>query len=133
MSKRARAFLAAEEQGTRLIDTTKLAPQLWRPDFLFDNPVRVAERWAYACGRLARILSEGKQSREFVGRLGQLAREYEELWALFMARNLPADARGYATNRFDGLSGRDVVRVYMRAVEDICDRSTGVLGGWYVK
>lgn len=132
--KRKRAIVEAEQQtGARLIDTDKLAPQLWRPDFLFDNPVRVAERWAFACGRLARILSEGKQNREFVGRLGQLAREYEELWALFMARNLPANARGYAVNRFDGLSNRDVVRVYMRAVEDICDRSTGVLGSWYVK
>lgn len=132
--KRSRVIVEAEQEtGARLIDTSKLAPQLWRPDFLFNNPARVAERWAYACGRLARILSEGKQNREFVGRLGALAREYEELWALFMARNLPADARGYAANKFDGLSNRDVVRLFMRGVEDICDRSTGVLGGWYVR
>lgn len=117
----------------RRIGSDEIAAKLWRPRFMFNNPVQVGERWAHACGRMTRILTEGKQGRAFVGQLGELAKSYETLWACFQTRNLPAAARGFERNQFDGLTDKEAARAFMRGVEDICDRSTGVLGSWYTK
>jgi hypothetical protein len=35
--------------------------------------------------------------------------------------------------RYRGLSDKDRAAAYRRALEDICDRSTGILGAWWVK
>jgi len=50
-----------------------------------------------------------------------------------MVRDRPAPTTGIDHNPFRGLSDKDAARMFMRRVYDICDRSTGVLGHWWVK
>jgi hypothetical protein len=119
---------AARANGLRLTEPTE-QPQIWRPSFLFKNPQQVSERWGYATARIARILEGGTTGTA----LAPLARDFHTLWACFLMRDIAPERRGFERNEFDGLSDRDVGRAFMRAIEDICDRSTGVLGSWYVK
>jgi hypothetical protein len=105
----------------------------------------------------ARTLADAAAAIET--RLRPLAVSYAEQWALYMARvpyphrcgdRAEYDIQGNATkigcsvgpsparpnqpgNPYCRLSDYDADRMFRRAVEDICDRSTGVLGSWYVK
>jgi hypothetical protein len=115
--------------GVRLLGEHDKPPEIWRPSFLFRNPQQVGERWGFAVARIARICEGGTKE----GSLAHLARDYKTLYACFLLRNVPAQNRGFQVNRFDGLTDRDAARAFMRAVEDICDRSTGALGSWYTK
>lgn len=120
---------AAAAQGVRLLADGEKPPTIWRPGFLFRNPQQVSERWGFAVARIARICEGGTKD----GALAALARDYKTLFACFQLRNVPAASRGFKVNAFDGLIDRDAARAFMRGVEDICDRSTGVLGSWYTK
>jgi len=126
---------AEAETGVRRVDAT--TADRWRPRILHHRPTKVDQRWAYACGRIARILKDGTQAgspgKRYVGACGPLAREYHTAYACLLTRNLPATGRGFNVNPFDGLPENDCMRVFRRIVEDICDRSTGVLGSWYTK
>lgn len=122
---------AERETGVRAVDTQQI--DVWRPKFFHQNPLQMGERWGYACGRIARIKTDGMQGRAYVGKLGPLAYAYDTLYACFLTRNLPASARGFQRNQFDGLSDRDAARMFISETERICDQSTGVLGSWYVK
>lgn len=91
------------------------------------------ERGAAAVARIARILENGGATK--VADLDRalretavptLAREYLEVWFHYQARH-----RVSRFNPFLGLSERDAARKFIRAIYDICDRSTGVLGSWY--
>jgi hypothetical protein len=129
--KRSSAIAEAQQKtGVRLLDGNV---DLWRPSFMFQNPLKAGKRWGSACGRIARILHEGKDGMKYVGNCGPYAYEYETMWACFQSRNLPANARGFERNPFDGLADKDAARAFIRGVEDICDRSTGVLGSWFTK
>lgn len=129
--KRSNAIAEAQQKtGVRLLNGNV---ELWRPSFMFKKPLETGKRWGFACGRIARILHDGKDGRKYVGNCGPYAYEYETLWACFQSRNLPAAARGFEKNPFDGLTDKDAARAFMRGVEDICDRSTGVLGSWFTK
>lgn len=120
---------AQHESGVRLLGQSDKPPEIWKPSFMFRNPQQVSERWGYAVARIARICEGGTKD----GALAVLAREYKTLYACFLLRNVPPIARGFRTNQFDGLSDRDAARAFMRAVEDVCDRSTGVLRSWITK
>jgi hypothetical protein len=120
---------AAQQNGVRLLAKGETSPTIWRPGFLFRNPQQVSERWGYAVGRIARIIEGGTKD----GALAALSRAYKTLFACFQLRNVPAANRGFRVNQFDGLTDRDAARAFMRGVEDICDKSTGLLGSWYVK
>lgn len=105
-------------------------PRPWRPALLYDR--RGDERWLYARGRIARILEQGATNAGVVdGRLGVLQRELLTLHCCFLTRSI--ERYGSVPNPFYGLSDKDCLRLFRRKVEDICDRSTGVLGHWYVK
>lgn len=127
--------IAQAEQATGV--KLGATPDLWRPRFRFGNPQQVSEQWGYAVARWFRILEEGviatPTGRQYVGKLGPLAREAATIEACFQLRGVPAAKRGFVLNEFDGLKDRDAARLYMRRVIDVCDRSTGVLGSWYVK
>jgi hypothetical protein len=121
---------------------TRLAPDA-TPDripMLHRNPQKVAEKWAYACARINRIIEacahvkvttigEAAAASEYP----KLAREWAELWSFWMTRGRAAPLTGVDHNPFRMLSDRDASRLFMRKVYDICDRSTGVLGSWWVK
>lgn len=102
---------------------------------ILNVPAHMANaRWTYACARIMRILqgTTKKGSLEDAVKDAQipaLAREYADLYInYFLLRN-----RIDKNNPFLGLNDRDASRKFMRLVENICDRSTGVLGGWFVK
>lgn len=120
---------AEQQHGVRLLREGDAPPQLWRPGFMYRNPQAVGERWGYAVARIARIMEGGTKE----GALAELARAYKTVFACFQLRGVAPEKRGFRINQFDGLTDRDAARAFMRAVEDICDRSTGVLGSWYVK
>jgi len=84
------------------------------------------EKQAAAIARLGAILqprSWFRPSKEFDYRMPQLAKDFVQV-----VRQLES-----ATGDFEGKSARDCRRVFWRKVEDICDKSTGVLGPWWVK
>lgn len=109
----------------------------YRPVALHRNPMRESARWGAAVARIGRIL-EGAAGSTLAGavknaQMPLLARKWSEVYAFYMTRSMPPPANRVDHNPFRGMSDRDASRAFMRAVEDICDQSTGVLGSWYVK
>lgn len=103
------------------------------------NPMAVSERWGFAVGRMKRILQGGVEKRSDIvaavnggGVLAKLAAEYTEAFGNYMFRHQPPPTSGKDHNPFRGKSETDSARILMRLVEDICDKSTGVLGPWMV-
>lgn len=109
----------------------------YRPNFLHKNPMLISERWGAATARLMRILqgSFGSSLTAAVenSEVPRLAREFLDVYGYYMTRGRPAPLSGVDRNPFRELSDRDAARLFMRRVEDICDKSTRELGGWYVK
>lgn len=133
---------AARESGLRVtvVDESD-APVRDRFAFMHGDPTVVSERWGAAVARLGNILQRTAKQATIAGTLANaefpvLAKEYTELYAFFMMRAKPApagiDHNPFRTNGVP-LSDRDAARLFMRKVEDLCDRSTGVLGPWWVK
>lgn len=106
---------------------------------LHKNPQKMSERWGAACARVARILQGVQKSSSLVvaiegAELSALATEYMNVYYDFMfGRHRPPPATGPDPSQFRDLSDKDASRKFMRLVEDICDKSTGKLGSWYVK
>lgn len=130
---------AERERGVRLDVRPEDEPDRFVRSRTMDaNPLFTSERWAMAGARIARILEGAGRSSILsqsvdTANAPKLAKEYAELWAYFMTRDrIPLIGRT-DHNPFRGLSDRDACRMLVRKVEDICDRSTGVLGPWYVK
>lgn len=132
------------ETGTRLsrervdIDAvTTDSPHRLRPVHLHRNPMTISERWGAATARIARIL-EGAAGSTLAGavanaQIPHLAKQYTETWGYYLTRSKPPPANRVDHNPFRGQSDKDASRKFMRLVEDICDKSTGVLGSWFVK
>lgn len=126
---------AAAANGTRLDPTG----QVIRSRVVHGDPTKISERWGCAAGRIRRILEGVKRDTSSLvvavenAELGKLATEFAEIWACFTLREQPAPLTGKDRNPFRGMTTRDAARMFQRLVEDLCDRSTGVLGHWYVK
>lgn len=113
--------------------------QVVRSRVLHGNPLAISERWGAAAARISRILEGVRRDTSSLvvavedAEIGVLATEYADLWGHFMTRYQAPPLSGNDRNPFRGLSDRDAARKFQRLVEDICDRSTGRLGSWYVK
>lgn len=59
----------------------------------------------------------------------ELAKEFLELWVWY----IPLRALWSPKNQYYWLSDYDAARVFLRGLEDICNRSTGRFGAWWVK
>lgn len=113
---------------------------------VFDGDPSDAE-WRLARGRIRRI-AEGATSK----RVGtdpdgrpmyatdwstaghpQLAKEMNEVTAFYLLRHQIPIVGKTSHNPFLGLSEVDAARMLRRKTIDICNRSTGKLGPWYVK
>lgn len=110
------------------------------------SPRLVSERWPFAMARIRRILQPrdnqklavkaGAQALTATASYPALAERY---WMAFLghaSRTMPSFRWGDAIERVNpyyGLSKRDAARMFIRAIEDICDASTGVLGSWVTK
>ncbi len=93
-------------------------------------------RWSYALGRLKRIVAGAtNHPNPMIAtascELPKLAREVFRIQAWIYTRRAPQRPQD-EKNPFAGLSEADYVRVLQRKIEDICDKSTGRLGPWYV-
>ena len=92
---------------------------------------------AAATARITRILqgSHGTTLTDAVktSEVPRLAKEFLDVYAQYMLRGKPAPLTGTDHNRFRGKSDKDAARLFMRLTEDICDRSTREMGGWFVK
>lgn len=128
---------AERELGVRLLDeNTRGEPAL---TFELDaNPLLTSEKWSKAAARVGRIL-EGMAGGGGDFRVAcrsaaipGLALEYTELYWYFLTRTRPAII-GHDHNPFRGLTESAAARMLVAKVFDICDKSTGRLGWWYVK
>ncbi len=110
------------------------------------NPQKVSPRFAAAMARMVRILEPRDNQAKAVRRGAQallatcsypkLAEEYWVQHCSYQYRHLPGftwDSLKVRHNPYFGLSDSDAARRFQRAVEDIADKSTGVLGSWYTK
>lgn len=134
---------AQAETGTTLsvehgdIDVEPDKPHQYKPNVLHRNPMERSARWGAAVARIGRIL-EGASGSTLTAAAANaqtpaLARKWVEIYGYYMTRTMPSPASRVDHNPFRGLSDRDASRAFMRAVEDLCDQSTGALGSWYVK
>ena len=133
---------AARDAGVKLTVVDEAdAPVRDRYAFMHGDPTTISERWGAAVARIGNILERTSRQATIAGTLAnaefpKLATEYAELYGFFLTRGKPAPP-GIDHNPFRAngvpLSDRDAARLFMRKVEDICDRSTGVLGPWWCK
>lgn len=111
----------------------------YRPGILYANPMRISKRWPYAVMRIKRILEGAHRTSNIEHAVKEseysaLAKEYMETWMFYMTRNRPAPPRGRRDhNPYRNLSDTDAARMFVRRVEDVCDKSCRQLGGWWVK
>lgn len=128
---------AQAETNTRL-NVTDGESQYDRYSVLHSSPLSMGTRWAFAVGRLRRIIEGASQAGDVrvaadTAGIPRLARKWAALWWSFMQRGSPPPKNGRIDhNEFRGMSDRDACRLLMRRAEDICDESTGVMGPWFV-
>lgn len=134
---------SVDQEAGRLVESAGLsAPRAdavrYRPGVLHANPYKVSPRWPYAVMRIKRILEGAAKVSSIEGAVrgaehAKLAQEYVEAWTYYMTRSKPPPLKGADHNPFRFMSDVDAAKKFMRLVEDICDRSTGRLGAWYVR
>lgn len=103
-----------------------------RPDVLYAQAHKVSQRWPFAMGRIKRIIDGATQSASNAVLMStcecpDLALEVRRLHADYLMRG-----RISKHNPFSGLSEDDARRKMIRMVEDICDKSSGRLGPWWI-
>lgn len=126
---------AAAATGVRLSVTPEGARR--RPAGILDRgALLVGERWSHACARIFRILEGaghgGASTTVAAVRDAEMPKLAAEYLLEFKLYNFLRH-RDHESNKYRGLTEPEAARKFMRIVEDICDRSTGRLGGWWVK
>ena len=103
-----------------------------RPNVLYGDVMKVSARWPYALGRIRRIVEGTSPSskREVVVATAECPKLAMEVWELLA--NYQLRYRNSRMNPFRDLTDFDAQRKMQRMVEDICDRSSGKLGPWFV-
>jgi hypothetical protein len=102
------------------------------------NPWLLGEMFASAMGRIRRILEGHRIAPTFreaadTCTIPKLAYEFFEVDAYFLTRDVKLSGTVRDYNPFRGLSDKDAGRLYQARIIDIANRSTGVLGHWWVK
>jgi hypothetical protein len=121
------------ETGAELLDD---AGAITSRRTLLTSKAMPKSQWSYAMGRVARIL-EGTPHNPPPGSLQHDLLRLKA-WAAMRipkrARHLIATRRAKdEQNPFDGKSERDFNRMLQRMIYDICDKSTGKFGPWWVR
>jgi hypothetical protein len=121
-------------------------PEKERPPFgLLDVPAHlVSPRWSAALARIVRIMEPRGNVQEAMVKGGifavikelaypKLAKLVIENYLAFVLHNMPL--YNNKPNPYWGRTQPEAVRIYMRAIEDICDKSTAEPGlrHWWVK
>lgn len=128
---------AEQATGSRLVDSSTSGKVV--KSRVLDAPIStLTPKQQAAINRMAYILSTAGGSSDIRKATGnaempKLALEIAEDWSFFTTREAPPPVNSVDHNPYRGMSTKDAVRRYMRVIEDICDRSTGALGPWWVK
>lgn len=98
------------------------------------------DRWSFAKARIARICEGVINHPDIIKAtagctMPKLAREVFRIQGFILSRHTRPDQlpQGSEANPFFGLSEKDYAAKFQRMIENICDKSTGRLGSWYVK
>jgi hypothetical protein len=122
-----RAADMAQETGAKFWRRPIPAQEAPKKDRLLDTPLRRMDaKWQAAWNRLGQLVkpkSMFRPSREIDYEGGDLARDF-----ILTFQDYQRGKGEYAGLRLD-----DQQRVLRRKIEDICDRSTGRFGPWWVK
>jgi len=133
---RTTAHEALAERGVEVVGEHKQ----WKSRVLDAPPALVGPRFRACANRIAQILHSGSDQRATFKRGGldamlsetevpKLAREVMELFVHYTALR----HRRSKWNPFLDLNAKDAARALIRGLEDIADRSTAVLGPWWVR
>ena len=129
---------AEAETGTRLVgEGDDQGERVIIPE-LDHRMTLTSEKWAKAGGRIARVLEGMVPALDYraavkTAAMPLLALEYAETYSYFMTRGRPAPVGQTDHNPFRYLSDADAGRKLVAKVYDICDRTTGAMGSWYLK
>lgn len=103
---------------------------------LHADPRKVSPRWAHAVARLKRICDHAASGSSMGdvdnADVPKLAKEYVMEWMYLAIKDQPAPLRGTDHNPYRAMSDVDAGHKFQRRCEDICDRSTGKFGQWFV-
>lgn len=112
----------------------KAAPAAERRDrpMTYQDFTAISARWPFAMGRLKRILAGAQGNKDPL--LVAMSCEMPDLAVevLRLQRNYLMRGRDSRHNPFRGLNEIDCRRALVRAIEDICDRSSSRMGPWWV-
>ncbi len=103
-----------------------------------DKPLTVADftalsaRWPFAMGRMKRIIAGATPSRDPLQVAATCEMPVLAVEVIRLQRNWLMRHRDSRHNPFRGLNDIDARRALVRFVEDICDKSTGKMGPWWV-
>lgn len=143
--------MAREAAGGVDLDITKSADARrakatpWRPTLLYADPRLTDERWAYAMGRIRRICegvdavrssTPGVTNFEASIRTAaspRLAHRFFELVTYLLTKNRPWLSPKKDHNPYRHLPDSEALAKFRAQVEELCDKSTGQFGAWYVK
>lgn len=140
-AKAERDAAQASEMRARGIELTRSKPRDLGPQLDIPPSIGLSDRWMHAKGRLSAILRGAGPPRRFPSgafdfrsmtstcECPDLAYRFLAAWFDFDLRHVPETARH---NPFYGMAHRDASLKLVRVVEDLCDKSTGRLGPWWV-
>lgn len=100
------------------------------------DPRKVSAKFPAMMARIKRIIAPrgNVRQRTFTKSLEEmtapkLAREFLNLFICYQQPSIPVRGNPF----LEMANPRDRARMFLRKVEDICDRSTGSMGPWWVK
>ncbi len=130
------AARVARERGMTMVRTSQDRWQDSSDAVLDRDPRQVSAKFPAMMARIKRIVApRGDVSQRSLTKTleeltsPKLAREFLNLFLCY--RSPTMRVRGNPFLEVD--SARDRARIFLRKVEDICDRSTGSMGPWWVK
>jgi hypothetical protein len=104
-----------------------------RPSVLYARAHRRSRKWSSAVARIGRILQGATPCRSLASMAATAQDPIRALEYLRLFANYELRGRMSRHNPFAGLSEVDAAKKFEAEVYRICDRSTGVLGHWWVK
>lgn len=130
------AALKARELGMELV-RTPIDKAVDRFDPVLDaDPRKLGQKFPAMMGRIKRIFEARGDTRQATLAKSleevaapKLAREFMSLLVFWKAPYLKMKANPF----YEVEAPRDRARILLRKIEDICDRSTGAMGPWWVK
>jgi len=110
----------------------KAAPAKRDRPLSFADFVDISARWPFAMGRVKRIIQGATPNRDPLKVAATCEMPELAVALIRLQRNWLMRHRDSKHNPFRGMGDVDARRALVRFVEDICDRSSGKMGPWWV-